>query len=299
MAGNTFLTPTVISKVAIGALVQDLVLPRLVNRDVEADFQGGTGTVVNVRIPPTVTGGGARTYTQALRDAATPIVLDRITETTIPVTIGPMLYKGVPVTDEEFTFTLTDFTRQVIEPIVQPVGIGAEALLAAEINSFPASTTIVPAADGSDIHDAILEARMTLDKRYVPKQGRMLIVSPEVEMMLLSDPINRLVRYQDSGSTEVLREANIGRLYGMPVIGSTELTAKSFVIMTRDAFTFVMRAPSVPAGCTFGQSVSYQGMAMRFIRDYDSAFMQDRAICSVFAGAETLDAQRAIRVVAA
>jgi len=299
VAGNTFLTPTVISKVAIGALVQDLVLPRLVNRDVEADFQGGTGTVVNVRIPPTVTGGGARTYTQALRDAATPIVLDRITETTIPVTIGPMLYKGVPVTDEEFTFTLTDFTRQVIEPIVQPVGIGAEALLAAEINSFPASTTIVPAADGSDIHDAILEARMTLDKRYVPKQGRMLIVSPEVEMMLLSDPINRLVRYQDSGSTEVLREANIGRLYGMPVIGSTELTAKSFVIMTRDAFTFVMRAPSVPAGCTFGQSVSYQGMAMRFIRDYDSAFMQDRAICSVFAGAETLDAQRAIRVVAA
>jgi hypothetical protein len=299
VAGNTFLTPTVISKVAIGALVQDLVLPRLVNRDVEADFQGGTGTVVNVRIPPTVTGGGARTYTQTLRDAATPIVLDRITETTIPVTIGPMLYKGVPVTDEEFTFTLTDFTRQVIEPIVQPVGIGAEALLAAEINSFPASTTIVPAADGSDLHDAILEARMTLDKRYVPKQGRMLIVSPEIEMSLLSDPINRLVRYQDSGSTEVLREANIGRLYGMPVIGSTELTAKSFVIMTRDAFTFVMRAPAVPAGCTFGQSVSYQGMAMRFIRDYDSAFMQDRAICSVFAGAETLDAQRAIRVVAA
>lgn len=299
MAGNTFLTPTVISKVAIGALVQDLVLPRLVNRDVEADFQGGTGTVVNVRIPPTVTGGGARTYTQTLRDAATPIVLDRITETTIPVAIGPMLYKGVPVTDEEFTFTLTDFTRQVIEPIVQPVGIGAEALLASKINAFPASTTIVPAADGSDIHDAILEARMTLDKRYVPKQGRMLIVSPEVEMMLLSDPINRLVRYQDSGSTEVLREANIGRLYGMPVIGSTELTAKSFVIMTRDAFTFVLRAPSVPAGCTFGQSVSYQGMAMRFIRDYDSAFMQDRAICSVFAGAEVLDAQRAIRVVAA
>lgn len=299
MAGNTFITPTVISKVAIGALVQDLVLPRLVNRDVEADFQGGEGTVVNVRVPPSVSGGGARTYTQALRDTATPIVLDRITETTIPVAIGPMLYKGVPVTDEEFTFTLTDFTRQVIEPIVQPVGIGAEALLAAEINSFPASATIVPAADGSDIHDAILEARMTLDKRHVPKQGRMLIVSPEIEMMLLSDPINRLVRYQDSGTTEVLREANIGRLYGMPVIGSTELTAKSFVIMTRDAFTFVMRAPAVPAGCNFGQSVSYQGMAMRFIRDYDSAFMQDRAICSVFAGAETLDAQRAIRVVAA
>jgi hypothetical protein len=298
VAANTFLTPQVISRVAIGALVQDLILPRLVNRDAEADFGGGSGTVINVRTPPTVTGGGARTYTQALRDLGTPITLDRITEATIPVTMGPMLYKGIPVTDEEFTFQLTDFTSQVIEPLAQPVGIGAEAVLAAEMNGFTASTTITPAADGSDLHDAILEARMTLDKRYVPKQGRVLAVSPEIEMLLLQDPQNRLVRFSDSGSSEALREATIGRLYGMPVVSSTELTALSLMIFTRDAFTFVMRAPTVPAGCAFGQSISYQGLALRFIRDYDSAFMQDRAIVNTFAGAETLDAQRAIRLVA-
>ena len=209
-----------------------------------------------------------------------------------------MLYKGAPVTDEDFTFEITDFTRQVVEPLAQPVGIGAEAVLAAEINTFPASATITPDLTAADIHVAVLEARLQLNKRYVPQQGRVLVVSPEVEMALLIDEANRLVRYQDSGSTEALRNATIGRLYGMDVVTSTELTANTFLIMTREAFAFVMAVPPVPAGCTFGATVSYQGLGLRFIRDYDPAFMQDRAVVNVFAGAETLDAQRAIRVVA-
>lgn len=298
MADNTFLTPSVIARTAIGALRMDLILPRLVSRDAEADFQGQQGFTVNVRLPATVTGGGARTYTQTLRDAATPITLDRITETTIPVTMGPILYKGVPVTDESFTFELSDFTAQVLDPLTQVVGEGAEAVLATEMNAFPASATITPAADGSDLHDAILEARMTLNKRNVPQAGRVLAVSPEIEMLLLQDPQNRLVRYDASGSPEALRNATIGKLYGNVVVVANELTALSFIMFTREAFTFVMRAPVVPAGVTFGQSVAYEGLALRFIRDYDSAFLQDRAIVSTFAGAETLDAQWAIRVVA-
>ena len=299
MAANDFLTPTVIARTAIGALVKDLVLPRLVSRDAEADFAGQQGTVINVRIPATVTGGGSRTYGQTQRDAATPIVLDRLNETTIPVTMGPIIYKGVPVTDEDFTFELSDFTSQVLDPLTQVVGLGAEAVLVNEMNSFPASGTITAAANGSDLHDAILEARMTLNKRNVPPGGRVLAVSPEIEMILLQDPQNRLVRYDSSGSTEALRNANIGRLYGMDVVVSNDLTPLSFMIFQKEAFTFVMRAPVVPAGVPFGQGVSFQGLALRFIRDYDSAFLQDRAIVSTFAGAETLDAQRAIRVVAA
>jgi P22 coat protein - gene protein 5 len=296
---NSFLTPTRIARVAIGALVQDLVLPRLVSRDAESEFSGAQGTVVNVRIPPTVTGGGVRTYGQAQRDAGTPIVLDYITETTIPVTMGPEIYKGTPCTDEQLTFTIENFNAQVLDPLMQIVGQGAEAVLVAEMNGFPADGTIVPALDGSDLHDAILEARMVLNKRNVPQVGRTLAVSPEIELMLLQDPANRLVRYDASGSSEALRNATIGRLYGMDTVVANELAPNSFIIFNRDAFTFVMRAPAIPAGAPFAQGVSYQGLALRFLRDYDSAFLQDRAIVSTYAGAETLDAQRAIRVVAA
>jgi hypothetical protein len=215
------------------------------------------------------------------------------------VTMGPIIYKGVPVTDEDFTFELSDFNSQVLEPLTQVVGEAAEDVLVSEMNAFTASATITPAADGSDLHAAILEARMTLNKRNVPAGGRVLAVSPEIEMLLLQDPENRLVRYDASGSPAALREATIGRLYGMTVVTSNSLTPLSFIIFTREAFTFVMRAPVVPSGVPFGQGVAYQGLALRFIRDYDSAFLQDRAIVSTFAGAETLDAQRAIRVVAA
>lgn len=299
MAGNTFLTPTVIARTAIGALVQDLVLPRLVSRDAESEFRGGTGTVINVRVPPTVSGGGARTYTQALRDTPTPIVLDRIAETTIPVAMGPMLYKGAPVTDEEFTFSLRDFTSQVLDPLAQVVGIGAEAVLASTMNGLTASATIIPALDGSDVHEHILEARMTLNKRNVPQAGRVLAVSPEIELAILKDKENRLVRYDSSGSTEALRSATIGQLYGMTVVTANELTPNSMILFVKEAFSFVMRAPVVPAGCAFGQGVSYQGLSLRFIRDYDANFLQDRAIVSTFAGAAVLDANRAIRMVAA
>lgn len=299
MPANQFLTPEVIARTAIGALVQDLVLPRMVSRDAEADFGGGNGTVVNVRVPATVSGGGARTYTQTLRDAGTPIVLDKLSETTIPVTMGPELYKGAPVTDDDLTMELTDFTTQVLDPLTQVVGVGAEAVLATEMNGFTADATNTPNVNGTDIHKSILKARLTLNKRHVPQTGRMLVISPEVELMLLDDPSNRLVRYDASGSAEALRNATIGKLYGMPTVTSTELAANSYMIFTREAFTFVMRAPVVPRGVAFGQSVSYQGLALRFLRDYDSAFLQDRAIVSTFAGAETLDANRAVRVVAA
>lgn len=299
MAGNTFITPQVIARTALGALRMDLVLPRLVSRDAEADFQGAQGFTINVRVPPTVTGGGARTYGQTLRDAATPIVLDRITETTIPVTMGPELYKGVPVTDEEFTFTLDNFNERVLAPLTQVVGEGVEAVIAGAVNGLAASTTITPAADGSDLHESILEARMQLNKANVPQTGRVLAVSPEIELLLLQDPENRLVRYDASGSAEALRNATIGRLYGMDVVTVNDLTPLSYIIFVKEAFTLVVRAPSVPAGCTFGASASYQGIALRFIRDYDSAFLQDRAIVSTFAGAKVLDAVRAVRVVAA
>jgi hypothetical protein len=298
VAANVFYTPQVVAGLMIGALVQDFVLPKLVTRELDREFIGGHGTVVNVRTPPTVTGGGARTYTQALRDTPTPIVLDRINEATIPVTMGPEIYKGAPLTDEDLTFQIADFTRQVVEPLAQPVGIAAEMVLAAQINSLTASTTIVPKLDGTDIHSKVLEARMALTKRFVPLTGRILAVSPEVEFMLLNDPANRLVRYDASGSSDALRNATIGRLYGMDVVVSTELTANSAVIFTREAFAFVTATPAIPAGCAFGATTSYQGVALRFLRDYDSAFLQDRAIVSTYAGAATLDANRAIRLVA-
>lgn len=299
MADNNLVTPVRIARIAIAALNNELVLPRLVNRDAETEFTGGSGTVVNVRVPPTVTGGGARTYSQTLRDANTPIVLDRISETTVPLTMGPELYKGVPITDDEATFEITEYEQRFITPLAQVVAEGADAALNTVVNGVTADPDITPALDGSDIHDAIIEIRKELNLRNVPAAGRILAVSPDVEAMLLRDPQNRLVRYDASGSTEALRNAEVGRLYGFNVVVVNSLTANSAIAFQREAFTFAMRAPVIPQGVQWGESISYSGLALRVHRDYDTAFLQDRIIVAAFAGAAVLDARRVIRVVAA
>jgi hypothetical protein len=50
------------------------------------------------------------------------------------------------------------------------------------MNNFTASATITPDTTAAEIHAAVLEARMTLNKRNVPVGGRILLVSPEIEM---------------------------------------------------------------------------------------------------------------------
>jgi uncharacterized protein YjdB len=45
-----------------------------------------------------------------------------------------------------------------------------------------------------------------------------------------------------------------------------------------------MRAPLVPQGATFGESQSYLGLAMRWLKDYDYANVQDRSLVDTFVG---------------
>lgn len=299
MAANTFLTPEVIARAALGILQRDIVLPKLVYRAAEANFGTGLGSVINIRRPATLTGGGVRTYTQAARNAGTEVVFDNAEETSIPITIDTMLYKGVKVTDEDFTMNLRDFGQQVLAPQVRIVAEGAEQMIIDQMETIASDLEIDP--DGSDLHAQIIEARRLLNAQFVPFGGRILLISPEVESLLLLDTSNRLVRYDATGQpgTPALREATIGRLYGFDVVVSSLLEAGSAIAFTREAFAFVGVAPVVPEGVTFGRSIASDGLAMRYIRDYDARFTQDRSLVSMFAGTDTLDANRVVRLTAA
>ena len=50
----------------------------------------------------------------------------------------------------------------------------------------------------------------------------------------------------------------------------------------------VARAPIVPAGASFGQSLSERGFSLRYLRDYDAVHTVDRSIVSTFAGVAAL-----------
>src|SRR5690606_21032090 len=52
---------------------------------------------------------------------------------------------------------------------------------------------------------------------------------------------------------------------------------------------FANVAPEVPAGVTLGASTVFDGLAMRWIRDYDPNFLRDRSVVSSFAGAASVE----------
>ena len=292
---NTFIVEQTVGRTALSLLSRDLVLPRTVYRAAQAEYVGGKGETINIRKPASLT---PRTYTKALRNAGTPIVMDDLTETTVPLVIDTIAYSAVAITDEDLTLNLVDFGVQVLDPMVKAVGIGNENALAAVMNG--AGVTQTQTGTAAAPHAAILAARTTLNKKNVPMGDRWLAVSPEVEQYLLTDAENRLIRHDSSGDSPntALRDAMVGRLYGFQVIVSNALTANTAIAYHMDAFAFASVAPAVPAGAAFGQSVSdaAQGLAMRYLRDYDYAFQRDRAALSSLVGAKVLDADRVVKI---
>lgn len=295
---NTFLTPTTIAAAGLGLLTRDIVLPATVHTDAQANYVGAVGDTINIRKPATATN---RVYTDTLRTAGTPITVDDLTETSIPLVLDTHNYSAVAITDEQLTLKISDFGQQVLYPQVVAVAEGTEGVLATVMNSAAVVATnsaIAAAADGSNIHAKILQARKVLNQAKVPLADRFLAVSPEVEAALLVDNENRLVRYLNSGDNPnvALRQAIIGSLYGFTVVSSVALTAGTAVAYHRDGFAFASVAPKVPDGANFGASQTYGGMALRWLRDYDAAFLRDRSVVSVLCGAKVIDDRRTVRI---
>ena len=300
---NAFITPSTqagtIASAVLGILSRKIVLPALVNTDWGIDFSGKIGDTVNVRTRALPNSGTARVYTDTLRTAGTPIVIDDIAEGSVPVVINTHVYNAVAVTDEQLSLSIVDFGQQVLELQTTTVALYMEKILGDVINAATdavggAAAQITGGTLAGGVHADILTARTRLSKLNVPLDGRVLVVSPDVEQALLADPENRLIRYQDTGEvgTPALRDATVGRLYGMTVVTSNYLTAKSAIVFNEDAFTFVTRAPVVPDGATFGQGAAYAGLAMRWLRDYDPAYLRDRSVVSSLVGAKEVSPLR-------
>jgi hypothetical protein len=265
-------------------------------RDAEADFRGKQGDTVTVRTETVV--GEARVFNRA---SGQPIVVDDVQETGVDVKLSTYLYKGVNLPDEQLTLNISDFTRQIATPQAKSVARGIESMVAANMNALPSRLTL--AADGTDVHRMMIQARLLLNKAGVPLEDRFFAVSSEVEAMLLRDPNNKLIPVDASGSPAALRDAIIGRLYGFTVFPSNYLSDGSAVAYHRTGFPLVTRSLDVPAGATFGQSITYNGFALRLIRDYDPGFQQDRSVVSTLAGAEVTQddgiVKRALRLTTA
>lgn len=274
---NTFYTPEQVARVAVAMAADESYLSALVNRDFEADLLGGggKGRTVNVRVPAALIG-----RSRDIDDKTTAIVLDELTETTVPVTLGTHAYNAIGLSEGDLSLNIADFSAQVLRPQVEAVVAFIEEAVADAIAAVAEDETV--AYDPADPVPTFTELRKILRKRGVPISGINAVVGAGVYADLLN--ADAIVDASQSASTAALRDGNIGRVMGMTVVESTLLADGVIAAFHRDAFTLAVRAPLVPAGASFGQTVNERGFSLRYLRDYDASTMKDRSIVSTFVG---------------
>ena len=289
----TLFSPQQAARATLSSLRYLTNLPRTVRQDFSNEFVAGRGQTVNVLGP--ISAGAAKVYTKANRDARTAIQFNDITQAWFPVTLEDQVYNAVRLPDDFATFTLEDMTRQVLRPQAESVVDALAAPLIAEMTAIVTDASIpAVAADGSNIRQVLIKARQVLNERKIPAADRWFAVGSDIEAAILSDPL--LQKVNESGSSEVLRNATIGRLFGFTIVADPTLPSDFGVAYHRDAFAHVTRPSRQPDGAAFSAAVAQDGYALRWIQHYNPLQLEDQSVVDTFFGATTLDANRAVSV---
>jgi hypothetical protein len=291
MAVNEFVKSEQFAALTLGMLERELILPRLIWLNGFGDFAGAKDDTISIRVPGRLT---ARTRQLRATGSDRNIIMDTLTEQKIDVTLTTDVYSAVPCTDEELTLDIPNFGVQILAPQVRAVAEGMELAVADEFRSAPYTFTIV--VDPAKTHDSFVDARKALNDENVPFGERVLVVGSGIEAAILKDP--QFVHADQSGSDAALREAFVGRIAGFDVIVSNSLDDDEGYAFHKTAFTMVTRAPVIPDGAAYGASQSYNGLAMRWLRDYDFTTTTDRSLVDCYAGfGHVLEAQDSDRFV--
>jgi len=283
---NEFLKAETVVRQGLGILEREVVLPGLVFRDVPSTaFRGAKDDTVSLRVPSYT--NGRRRNLRGAPDVAAPtgrqIIVDALAETKVDVALTDDLYKAVAITDEELTLDIVNFGEQVNQPVISAVAREAEDALAEEIEGADFEVEIT--LDDEDPYLGLVDARTALNNHRVPAGQRFLAVGSSVEAAILKS--DRLSKFDQSGDNTALREAMIGRIAGFTAVSVPGLDPDMAVAAHRTAFVMATVVPVIPEGVTWGAAASYNGFAMRTIRDYDFANVQDRFLADAFVGYAT------------
>jgi hypothetical protein len=291
VANNFYQAPQV-ARVAVELAAEDAYLSALVNRNYQDDILGGggRGRTVNVRIP-----GALIARDRGIDDKTSAIVLDELTESTIPVTLGTHAYSAVSLSEGDMSLNLESFSAQVLAPQVDAVVDFIEHDFVETLKTTQGvqagETAIV--YDETDPVKAFIAMRKVLRDRGVNPASLNTIVGTKVYSDLLAS--GRLIDVSQSASTGALREGQVGRVQGFTVVESTRIGESEIYAFSRDAFTIAVRPPVIPAGAPFGAIESSNGFGLRYLRDYDVMHTVDRSLVSTFVGSAALPLYRVKR----
>lgn len=265
---------TRVVRTMLGVLARDVVLPNLVWRDAGGDFRGAAGDTITIRVPAYF---NARK--RALRGADTKTASSLI-ETKVDVTLTDNLYGRIPITSEELTLDIEEFNRQITLPVANGIVRGLEDELIAEMQGATYEHEVT--FDDAAPYSSVVEARRLLNDSFVPFDGRALAIGTALEQAFLES--DQFVRADASGSTDALRNAEIGRVAGFPVYVIPGLDPDEGYAFHRTAYVLNQRAPFVSRGTPWGATDSFEGFAVRVAQAADPDTLVDNFHADVYVG---------------
>lgn len=214
---NVLLTVEQIAKESLLRLRNNLVMRQLVFTDFKDEF-ANMGETVKVKVPATFTA----------QDFESEIEVQDIAESEVLVKLDKISDVSVEITSKDLTLSIQDFGTQILD--------GAMQALAQKIDSNLAGLYIdVPYFSGTGGQtpsklDHISNARAVLNTNKVPYTDRNAVWGPEAEAKLLVIP--SIVNAEKSGNTQVLKEANLGRVLGLDHYGDQNIKTHTAGVYT-------------------------------------------------------------------
>lgn len=287
---NTIIKAGQIVNAAALLLQREIVLPRLVTTQPSADFVGALNDTVTLRIPAVIT---AKTRTLRAETGLTP---DDLTETSVPVTLDTHVYTLLNITDEQLTLDIRDFSAQVLQPQMRAVAEGMEDVIVDALDGATvAGDQVLDTVDTSSAPSSgeafavLVRARKALNDLNVPRGERVVVLGSDLEAWFLQDPV---INNHNSGNRDALEDAIIGRIAGFTVVGSNAVDSNDAYAFHRTAIAFGNVAPALPDGATMKARVATEGLALRYIRDYNPTNATgpvDRSLVDAFVGASSVE----------
>lgn len=297
---NAFLTPEIIAEAALATLYENTVMAQLVHRDYSNEFVAKVGDTINVRKPAV--------FTAQEFNPTTGIEIQSINETSVPVVLNHHSDLSVEITSKDMTLKIDDFLEQILNPILEATAQKIDRDILAFRNDI---TQEVGVATGREYNkpEALIDAATKLNLAKVPTNDRSVVIGPETNGSWLDTEL--LKRVDESGSTEALREAYLGRrLFGFnpywtqnveqPKAPGSQVTGDPTtevgVAFHRSAVALVTRPLELPAGAANAAIMNYKGFGLRVVIGYDQSKKKDVVSVDTLYGVKTLDPSRAVLI---
>lgn len=269
-----FLTPDIIAKEAVVQLYANAVTAQTVNRNYSGEFNGKVGDTITVRKPTTFT---AKEFSGEIETQA-------VSESGVAVKLDTLLDVSVPVTTEDLSLNIADFSAQIIQPAMQAFVQAIDAKIIAAAKAAATSVSLV----SGDYKTSFVNARKVLQDAFAPLTDRSFICGTGIEAGLLgTDLLIAANTRGDSGAA--INNAQLGTIFGIKTYCDQNMDEDGALCYHKDGIALVTRTPELPLGAANAATSSFGGFGIRVVQGYDMKTKTDTISFDLLCGVAILN----------